>query len=200
MEQARLPDLLDKPDDLLPSGGRDQRCIIKVRSRRTSGDCAFNHGPVEVRVILGQAPVEQELPDPTAGTHSKSTLPRARISVAMTDSPARPLILTSGLLLALFDLVALLPGNPVVTSVPGFLVVVAVQALIIWRLWHRSDLAWFIGVFVPALYAVGSILVGGSWETTLVVTCFLAFTQAALLCTPPVLVYVWGRDETLASH
>ena len=55
----------------------------------------------------------------------------------MNDSPARPLILTSGVLLALFDLVALLPGNPVVTSAPGFAVVVAVQALIIWRLWHR---------------------------------------------------------------
>jgi hypothetical protein len=118
----------------------------------------------------------------------------------MTDSPARPLILTSGVLLTLFDLVALLPGNPVVTNAPGFAVVVAVQALIIWRLWHRSALAWFFWVFLSGGYAVGSILFGGPYETTLVVTSLLALMQVGLLCTPSVLVYAWGRDKTVASH
>lgn len=118
----------------------------------------------------------------------------------MNDSPARPLILTSGVLLALFDLVALLPGNPVVTSAPGFALVVAVHALIIWRLWHRSGLAWFFWVFLSGGYAVGSILVGGPYEATLVVTSLLAVMQVGLLCTPPVLVYAWGRHKTVASH
>ena len=60
----------------------------------------------------------------------------ATISAAMTESPARPLILTSAVLLALFVIVALLPGNPVMSSIWGFAVVVVVQALIIWRLWQ----------------------------------------------------------------
>jgi hypothetical protein len=115
----------------------------------------------------------------------------------MTDSPARPLILTSGLLIALFDVVALLPGNPVVTSAPGFAVVVAVLALIIWRLWNGSGLAWCFAVFVPAFYAATSILAAMPWETTLATTCFLMAAQAALLVTPPVLAYVWGHDKTV---
>ena len=118
----------------------------------------------------------------------------------MNDSPARPLILTSGVLLALFDLVALLPGNPVVTRASGFAVVVAVQALIIWRLWHRSGLAWFFWVLLSAGFTAASILAGAPYETTLVVTSLLTLMQVGLLCTPPVLVYVWGRDETVASH
>jgi hypothetical protein len=117
----------------------------------------------------------------------------------MDDSSARPLILTSGALLALFDLVALLPGNPVVTGALGFAVVVAVQALIIWRLLHRSGLAWFLWVFVSGGYAVGSILAGGPYEATLVVTSLLALMQVGCLCTPPVLVCAWGRDQSVAS-
>lgn len=125
---------------------------------------------------------------------SKSTLAHARISAAMTESAARPLILTSGLLLALFDLVALLPGNPDVSGSGGIVVVVAVQSLIVWRLLHRSGLAWFFGVTISSLYVLSLILAGMPWETTLAVTGLLTLTQVALLCTPPVLAYVWGRD------
>lgn len=117
----------------------------------------------------------------------------------MDESSARPLILISGALLALFDVVALLPGNPVVTSALGFAVVVAVQALIIWRLLHRSGLAWFFWVLVSGSYAVGSVLAGGPYETTLVVTSVLALMQVGCLCAPPVLGCVWGRDKSVAS-
>ena len=117
----------------------------------------------------------------------------------MTDSPARPLILISGVLLALFDLVVLLPGNPDMSGPGGFVFVVAIQALIIWRLWHRSALAWFFGVVISGLYTTSLVLLGGPWETTLVVSNFLTLTVIVLLCTPPVLVYVW-RDERVASH
>jgi hypothetical protein len=118
----------------------------------------------------------------------------------MNTSPARPLILTCGLLIAVFDLVALLPGNPVVPSVGGFLVVIAVQALIIWRLLHRSSIAWFLAVLVSGLYTVTPLLAGGPWETTLLLTFLLTLMQVALLCTPPVLAYLFGRDDAVASH
>jgi hypothetical protein len=118
----------------------------------------------------------------------------------MNDSLARPLSVTSAALLALFDLVALLPGNPVVTSALGFAVVVTVQALIVWRLLHRSGIAWFFWVLLSGGYAVGSILFGGPYETTLVVTSLLALMQVGLLSTPPVLVYALGRDKPVAAH
>jgi hypothetical protein len=113
---------------------------------------------------------------------------------------ARPVILTCGLLLALFDLVALLPGNPVVTGVGGFLVVIAVQALIIWRLLHRSSIAWLVAVLVSGLYTVTTILWEKPWETTLLLTSLLTLMQVAFLCTPPVLAYVFGRDDAVALH
>ena len=72
----------------------------------------------------------------------------------MLTSPARPLILTCGMAIALFDLVALLPGNPDVTSTRSFLIVVAVQLLIVWRLLHRSVIAWSLVVLASGLYAV----------------------------------------------
>jgi hypothetical protein len=116
----------------------------------------------------------------------------------MKTSPARLLILTCGLFLALFDIVAVLPGNPAVTSVGSFLFVIAVQALIVWRLLHRSRMAWLFTVIVSSAYTLSSILVGVPWETTLVLSAFLASTQVALLCTPPVLAYVIRGDDTVA--
>lgn len=116
----------------------------------------------------------------------------------MKTSPARLLILTCGLFLALFDIVAVLPGNPAVTGVGSFLFVIAVQALIVWRLLHRSRMAWLFTVIVSSAYTLSSSLVGVPWETTLVLSAFLASTQVALLCTPPVLEYVLRRDDTLA--
>jgi hypothetical protein len=118
----------------------------------------------------------------------------------MTTSPARPLILTSGVLMALFDVVALLPGNPVVTGVGGFVVVVAVQALFIWRLVLGSWIAWAFAVLLSGLYTLMCVLAGGPRETTLVVTGLLTLLQVALLCTPPVLAYLFGRDDVVASH
>ena len=118
----------------------------------------------------------------------------------MKTSPARALILTCGALMALFDLVALLPGNPEVTSVRGLVVVVIVQALLIWRLYRHSGLAWSLVVFFSGSYAALGVLVGPPWETTLVISCLLALMLVALIFTPPVLAYVFGRDRAVASH
>jgi hypothetical protein len=103
--------------------------------------------------------------------------------------------------MALFDIVVLLPGNPVVTSLGGFLVVVAVQTLLIWRLYRRSGIAWSLVVFFSGSFAVAGVLfLSGQWETTLVITCLLALMQVVLIFTPPVLAYVFGRDEAVVSH
>ena len=118
----------------------------------------------------------------------------------MKTSPARLLILTCGVAMALFDLVALLPGNPVVESVGSFVVVVAVQALIVWRLLRHSGFAWSVVVVLSGSYTILSVLVGGPWETTLVLSGLLTLAQVALVCTPPVYAYVFGQDNAVASH
>jgi hypothetical protein len=110
----------------------------------------------------------------------------------MLTLPARPLILTCGAALALFDLVALLPGNPDVTSTRSFLVVVAVQTLIVWRL-HRSLIAWSLVVLLSGFYTVSFVLVGAPYETTFTASCLLALMQVGLLFTPPVLAYVFSE-------
>ena len=118
----------------------------------------------------------------------------------MLTWPARPLILTFGALLALFDLVALLPGNPDVTGVPGFLIVVALQAFIVWRLLHRSRIVWTLAVLGSAFYAVSVVLLGGPYDRTLTISLFLVLLQAAILFTPDVLSYVFGDDDPVVSH
>lgn len=118
----------------------------------------------------------------------------------MLTSPARPLILTFGALLALFDLVVLLPGNPDFSSAPGFLFAVVVQALIVWRLLHRSAIAWSLAVLGSVVYAASFVLVGGPYETTFLISCLLALVQTGFLFTPPVVSYVFGNDDAVASH
>jgi hypothetical protein len=118
----------------------------------------------------------------------------------MLTLPARPLILTCGAAIALFDLVALLPGNPDVASARSFLVVVAVQALIVWRLLHRSLIAWSLVVLLSGLYTVMFVLVGAPYETTFTVSSLLTLMQVGLLFTPPVLAYVFRENDGAASH
>jgi hypothetical protein len=118
----------------------------------------------------------------------------------MLTLPARPLILTCGAAIALFDLVALLPGNPDVASTRSFLVVVAVQTLIVWRLLHRSLIAWSLVVLLSGLYTVMFVLVGAPYETTFTVSSLLTLMQVGLLFTPPVLAYVFSENDGAASH
>jgi hypothetical protein len=61
----------------------------------------------------------------------------------MSVVSARRLIVAYSALLALMDLAVLLPGRLDYTSGWGFIGSVAIQALIVWRLWHGSTLAWF---------------------------------------------------------
>ena len=66
---------------------------------------------------------------------------------------ARRFVVAYAILLALLDLDVLLPGNPY-SSVGEFVVAVGVQALIVWRLWHGSSLAWLVAM----LFAAGAVL------------------------------------------
>jgi hypothetical protein len=118
----------------------------------------------------------------------------------MLTLPARPLILTCAAAIALFDLVALLPGNPDVASTRSFLVVVAVQTLIVWRLLDRSLIAWSLVVLLSGLYTVRFVLVGAPYETTFTVSCLLTLMQVGLLFTPPVFAYVFSENDGAASH
>ena len=114
-------------------------------------------------------------------------------------SPARTLILTFGALLALLDLVTLLPGNPDFTSTGWILIAVVVQALIVWRLLHRSAIAWSLAMLASLLYVASFVLIGGPYETAFVISCLLTLMQAGFLLTPPVLLYVFGNDA-VSSH
>jgi hypothetical protein len=118
----------------------------------------------------------------------------------MLTSAARPLILTCGAAIALFDLVALLPRNPDVASTRSFLVVVAVQTLIVWRLLHRSLIAWSLVLLLSGLYTVMFVLLGAAHETTFTVSSLLTLMQIGLLFTPPVLAYVFSENDGAASH
>jgi hypothetical protein len=111
----------------------------------------------------------------------------------MLDSPARTLILSLAALMTLVYLFALLPGNPDV-STRGFVLGVAVQGLIVWRLLHRSSIAWFIAVLEALLFLLSFLLIGGPYDAALEITLVLVLLQAGLLFTPPVLAYVF-RDE-----
>ena len=63
----------------------------------------------------------------------------------MSSQLARPLILSFAAALALFDLDALLPGNPDLSKgAVGLLATVAIQALLVWFLLRRSQVAWLL--------------------------------------------------------
>lgn len=119
----------------------------------------------------------------------------------MPSQSARPLILSFAAALALFDLVALLPGNPDVSrGALGLLLMVAIQALLVRFLLRRSQVAWFLALLGSSLYAVSFVVVGGPYETTFIVSCVLALMQTAFLLTPAVLAYVFGKDSRSPAH
>jgi hypothetical protein len=99
----------------------------------------------------------------------------------MTVVSARRLIVAYAALLALFDLVVLLPGNPF-SSRGEFVAAVAVQTLVVWRLWHRSSLAWLVAMaFVAAGQVVMIVLMQPELEVGVILDFVLSIAQAAIL-------------------
>jgi hypothetical protein len=114
----------------------------------------------------------------------------------MTALSARRLVVAYAALQALFDLAVLLPGNPV-SGVQDFIVAVAVQALIVWRLWHGSSFAWLVAMFFALGYVVTLVLMQPSLEVGVVLTYILAVAQAAVLWSRPTKALVSDATNTL---
>jgi hypothetical protein len=104
----------------------------------------------------------------------------------MTVASARRLIVAYAALLALFDLSVLLPGNPY-SSRGEFVAAVAVQTLVVWRLWHRSSLAWLLAMAFAAGQAVTILLMQPPLEAGVILAFVLSIAQAAIL------VILWTR-------
>jgi hypothetical protein len=113
----------------------------------------------------------------------------------MTTLAARRLIVLYAAFVVLVDLSVLLPGN-LYSSVWGFLGAVVFQALVVWRLWYGSPLAWLFGL-LSALLAVASVyLMSASADVGTILFTFFSLAQAGILVAPPTTTFVWSRRET----
>ena len=112
----------------------------------------------------------------------------------MTKLPlGRWFVLAYAILLALFDLSVLLPGNPV-SSNREFIVAVGVQALVVWRLWHGSSLSWLLAMFFAAGYVVTIVLMQPTLEIGVIWTFVLAIAQVLILW-----MYALTRKRSLSG-
>jgi hypothetical protein len=109
----------------------------------------------------------------------------------MPPSRARQLIFAYVGVLVLLNLSVLLPGNPDYQSGwKGAAASLAIQALIVWRLWHHSPLAWFVGVALPLLTIVSLVLMAATIEVGTVLLILFSVAQIAILCTPPLRAFI----------
>jgi hypothetical protein len=121
----------------------------------------------------------------------------------MPPSRARQLIFAYAGVLVLLNLSVLLPGNPDYGSGwNGATASLAIQALIVWRLWHRSPLAWGAGVALPLLTIVALALMAATMEVGTFLLIVFSVAQIAILCTAPLRAFIWspqGSGPSLAS-
>ena len=68
----------------------------------------------------------------------------------------------------------------------AFIVSVAIQALIVWRLWHGSSIAWFFALLFATLTPVSILLMNAPLEVGVVLLFVVSIAQAAILLTRPV--------------
>jgi hypothetical protein len=110
----------------------------------------------------------------------------------MTTLPlGRRFVLAYATLVALFDLSVLLPGNPY-TSAEGFVVGVGIQALIVWRLWHGSSLAWLLAMFFATGMVFSLILMQPDLEAGVIAVFLLSVAQVLILW-----IYALTRERPL---
>jgi hypothetical protein len=109
--------------------------------------------------------------------------------------PARRLILAYAALAALLDLSVLLPGNPYYSSAWGAVGTMVIQALVVWRLWHGSPLAWFFGVAAAVLSVLAVFLMVPGVEVGVILLCVFSISQAAVLCMRPLTAFVWSDPK-----
>jgi len=109
------------------------------------------------------------------------------------SSPARELIVAYASIVALLNIWVFLPGGADFGSTASVAAGVAIQALIVWRLWHGSEIAWLFGLGGAVLALLSMILVGIGGDVGLIVLSAFFFAQAVILCTPPLLSFVWSK-------
>jgi hypothetical protein len=114
----------------------------------------------------------------------------------MTTSPARRSVVAYAALTGLLDLAVLLPGNPHYSSAWGFMGAVAIQTLIVWRLWHGSPLAWLVALVLAALTVVTLPLMDPGFEVGVVLFFVLSTAQAVILCARPLRASVWREGSS----
>jgi hypothetical protein len=113
----------------------------------------------------------------------------------MTISPAHRLVVGYAVLLVLLNFAVLLPGN-LTSTFWGTVGRVVIQALIVWRLWYRSQVAWVIAVGLALLTVVAMFLMAAPMNPAIAWLTALSLAQAAVLCTRPVLAFVWSRQTS----
>lgn len=111
----------------------------------------------------------------------------------MTLSLGRRFVVAYAVLLALLDLSVLLPGNPY-SSIREFVVAVVVQALIVWRLWHGSSLAWLVAMLFAAGTVVSLVLMQPPLEAGVILMFVLSVGQVLILW-----MYALTRSRPLAG-
>ena len=95
------------------------------------------------------------------------------------------------------NLVVALPGNPDYSSAWGVVASIVIQALLVWRLWRGSEIAWLLGLLL-ALFAVAStILSGPSYDTGTILFVALSLAQTGILAA--LANFAWSRAETSAA-
>jgi hypothetical protein len=117
----------------------------------------------------------------------------------VTISPPRRLIVGYAVLVLLLYFAVLLPGSLTSTlwgTVGGLLI----EALIVWRLWYGSPVAWVIALGFAVLPILAVSLSGLSIDPATVWFLAVTLAQAAVLGTRPVFVFVWSRQPSIAAR
>jgi hypothetical protein len=110
---------------------------------------------------------------------------------------ARRLIVLYAMILA-FDAVSIaLPGGPGYAPDSGFTFSAIIYALIVWRLWHGSQIAWWIGfVFAAVLDLPLAFLIGVPTDLGSVLMTLCACAELMVLVT---LQFAWSRGRRSAA-
>lgn len=113
----------------------------------------------------------------------------------MSEMSRRRRIVAYTALLVLLNLAALLPGSLHYSTHSAFIWSAAIQALIVWRLWHDSTLAWLFALALATFTPVMMLAAESPLEPDVFFVFFISIAQAALLYTRP--LRPWARDPAL---
>ena len=106
------------------------------------------------------------------------------------------LVVAYAVLWALFDLLALLPGNPSFSSDWGLVGALLIQGLLVWRLFYGSTLAWALGLIMALGTGASMVLVGPPFGATEVLFAVVCLAQVGVLLTPPLRGLIWPHRPT----